>query len=76
VSHELSLARDQLLLLGRRSAIERLACFLLLLPHRAAERGQSMNPRRLPMTSSDIGDYLGLSLETVSRSFARLARDG
>jgi CRP/FNR family transcriptional regulator, anaerobic regulatory protein len=76
VSHELSLAQDQLLLLGRRSATERLASFLLLLSHRAAERGQPTNPLCLPMGRSDIADYLGLSVETVSRSFTRLASDG
>lgn len=76
VSHELSAAQDQLLLLGRRTAIERLACFLLLLSHRAAERGQPANPVYLPMNRSDIADYLGLTIETVSRSFARLGREG
>jgi CRP/FNR family transcriptional regulator len=76
VSHELTLAQDQLLLLGHRTAAERLACFLLLLSHRAAERGQPTNPLPLPMSRSDIGDYLGLTMETVSRGLTRLARDG
>lgn len=76
VSHELSAAQDQLLLLGRRTAVERLACFLLLLSHRAVERGQPASPVHLPMNRSDIADYLGLTIETVSRSFTRLVREG
>jgi CRP/FNR family transcriptional regulator len=65
-----------LLLLGRMTAEERVAAFLRDLAGRYAERGQSPNEFTLPMAREDIGNYLGLTLETVSRCFSRLKHAG
>jgi CRP/FNR family transcriptional regulator len=59
-----------LLLLGKRSADERLAAFLLSLSARYKARGLSATEFNLPMPRQDIGNYLGLAIETVSRLFA------
>jgi CRP/FNR family transcriptional regulator len=73
-SHELSLAQDQMVLLGRRSAEEKVAAFLIGLRKRWARiDGSSLNVP-LPMTRQDIGDFLGLTVETVSRMLSRFAR--
>ena len=73
--HELVVAQEQMLLLGRKTARERLASFLLMLARGAIRRGQSGNPVFIPMSRSDIGDYLGLTTETVSRTFTQLKRN-
>ena len=75
-SNELAEAQDQMLLLGRQSPQERLAKFLLRLRHRLERAGQPADPLSLSMTRSDIADYLGLTIETVSRCFTRLRKDG
>ena len=71
-SNELAAAQDQMLLLGRKNAKERIASFLLLLSQRAVRRGFKDNPVHVPMSRSDIADYLGLTTETVSRTFTQL----
>lgn len=76
VSDELGEAQYHMLMLGRKNAEERLASFLLHLSHRAPLRGECANPVELPMSRGDIGDYLGLTLETVSRTFAALRDKG
>lgn len=76
VSSELLEAQEHMLILGRQSAEERVASFLLYLSGRAPRRGEPDNPVRLPMPRGDIGDYLGLSLETVSRTLAVLRDQG
>ena len=76
-SNELAAAQDQMLLLGRKAAQERIATFLLHLSDRAARReGGNGNLVQLPMSRNDIGDYLGLTIETVSRSLTRLRKLG
>ena len=73
---ELSAVQAQMLLLGRKLAKEKLASFLLFLSRRAEQCGESVSPVYLPMRRSDVADYLGLTTETVSRSFTQLRREG
>jgi len=72
------LVRDQgvMLLLGTMRAEERLATFLLSLSQRFVARHFSPSEFHLRMTREEIGSYLGLSLETVSRLFSRFQEDG
>jgi CRP/FNR family transcriptional regulator len=74
VSYELSLAQDQMLLLGRRTAEEKVAAFLLNLQARYSRIGPVSVNVPLPMSRQDIADYLGLTIETVSRTLTKLAR--
>lgn len=69
-AHELAAARQQLVLLGRKTATERLASFLLMLAGRC--HAAPDEDIELPMSRADIGDYLGLRLETVSREVSAL----
>jgi len=71
----LSLAQDHMLLLGRMNALEKTANFLCGLIDRAAAADQPTDPLALPMCRADIADYLGLTIETVSRTFTRLKVD-
>jgi CRP/FNR family transcriptional regulator, anaerobic regulatory protein len=73
-----SLRSDQgwMMALGQLNAQERVATFLLDLSRRYAERGQSDKRFVLRMTRDDIGHFLGLTLETVSRVFSKLQRNG
>jgi CRP-like cAMP-binding protein len=64
--------QDHLLLLGRKNALERLAAFLLEM----ARRSEAETVLDLAMPRHDIADYLGLTLETVSRMFAELKEAG
>jgi CRP/FNR family transcriptional regulator, anaerobic regulatory protein len=72
-SHELHAAQEQMLLLGRKSATEKLASFLLLMADRLG--GEGADEVEVPMTRGDIADYLGLTVETVSRTLTRLKED-
>lgn len=74
-SNELAVAQDQMLLLGRKNAKEKIASFLLQLSTRAKRWGNSGNPFELPMSRLDIADFLGLTTETVSRTFTQLRKD-
>jgi CRP/FNR family nitrogen fixation transcriptional regulator len=65
-------AQDHLLVLGRKTALERIATFLIDL----AERSPDGDHVELPMSRTDIADYLGLTIETVSRSLTQLERQG
>jgi CRP/FNR family transcriptional regulator len=75
-SNELAAAQDQMLLLGRKTAREKIASFLLLLVRNAVHRGQPENPLALPMNRTDIADYLGLTIETVSRTLTGFRNAG
>ncbi len=75
-SNELASAQEQMLLLGRKTAREKIASFLLMLAKRAKQRGQAEDPVTVPMSRTDIGDYLGLTTETVSRTFTQLKQEG
>ena len=70
---ELAATRTQMMMLGRMSAVEKLASFVLAFADRAsATRGCV----ELPMTRSDIADYLGLTIETVSRKLNEFHAQG
>jgi CRP/FNR family nitrogen fixation transcriptional regulator len=68
---EMTRARAHALVLGRRSAVERVGAFL----HDAAQRSRDGRTISLAMTRQDIADYLGLTIETVSRTLSQLERD-
>jgi CRP/FNR family transcriptional regulator, anaerobic regulatory protein len=76
VIQELNRARDHMVLLGRRSAEEKVAAFLVGWRDRLAELRGAADTVPLPMSRQDIADYLGLTIETVSRTFTKLERDG
>lgn len=74
VNRMLRAVREQTLLLGLKSAMERSASFLLFLESRFGARKDGFVP--IKMSRSDIGDHLGLTIETVSRMFNRLKQQG
>ena len=79
--HELVLGQQQMLLLGRKTAMERIATFLLSWAARESLCDEGKLPRPgarlpLPISRTDLADHLGLTIETVSRSLSALKRDG
>jgi len=76
MSREIVREHGVMLLLGTMRAEERLAAFLLNLVQRLHARGFSRSELVLRMTRQEIGSYLGLKLETVSRTFSRFAEEG
>lgn len=70
MSREILREHSLMLLLGSMNAEERLAAFLLNMSHRLKARGYSASEFHLRMSRADIGSYLGLTLETVSRTFS------
>jgi CRP/FNR family transcriptional regulator len=72
VASEVNTAQEHMLLLGRKTATEKVCTFLLGLSDRRRRRGLSPNQLKLPMTRTDIGDHVGLTVETVSRTFSHL----
>ena len=76
MSREIVREHGVMLLLGSMRAEERLAAFLLNLVQRLHARGFSQSELVLRMTREEIGSYLGLKLETVSRAFSKFAGDG
>ena len=76
MSREIVREHGVMLLLGNMRAEERLAAFLLNLVQRLHARGFSQSDLVLRMTREEIGSYLGLTLETVSRTFSKFADDG
>lgn len=77
---ELDSARQWMLILGRKTAREKIASFLMILAFReqglAGIRGEAFANLTLPLTREAIADYLGLTLETVSRQISALRREG
>jgi len=71
-SFELTLAQDRITVLGKLKAVERISKFLLNISEQRERIGWQNNPISLPMTRQDIADYLGLTIETVSREFSNL----
>jgi CRP/FNR family nitrogen fixation transcriptional regulator len=72
VARSLQHAENHLLLLGRQTSIERVAAFLIEMDRRL----QSPTEMILPMTRRDIADYLGLTIESVSRALSVFRREG
>lgn len=75
-TEELAATRDHLLCIASKSAEAKMAAFLLALSRRNETAGEDATRVSLPMTRVDIGDYLGLTIETVSRTLSKLKRVG
>jgi CRP/FNR family transcriptional regulator len=75
-ARRLNNAYDRMVFLSHRSATARVAWFLLTVRLQAASEAEHPDTFHLPMTRSDIGDYLGMALETASRAFTQLKRAG
>ncbi|MEJ1975292.1 MAG: helix-turn-helix domain-containing protein [Acetobacteraceae bacterium] len=73
---DLTEAQEQLLLIGRKTAIERVASFLLLQTRRPQPRTVLWPRIYLAMSRSDIADYLGMTVETISRTLTKLKACG
>lgn len=71
---EISGMQDHFMMLGRKSSIEKLASFLLVLAQRVGESIGDFPQINLPMARADIADFLGLTTETVSRTFTQLRK--
>ena len=71
-SYELTLAQDRMTVMGRLNAIEKIANFLINISNQRKRIGWPCNPISLSMTRQDIADYLGLTIETVSREISKL----
>ena len=75
-SDELASAHDQMFLLGRKNAMEKIATFLWFQAHRMKLRSRNLTLLDLPMSRRDIADHLGLTVETVSRTITLMCRAG
>lgn len=75
IAHELIIAQDQMVILGRLDAEERVAAFLLNMHERYKRINRESVTIPLPMLRIDIADYLGLTIETVSRTISKMARN-
>ncbi|MEO9826060.1 MAG: helix-turn-helix domain-containing protein [Paracoccaceae bacterium] len=71
---EISGMQDHFMMLGRKSATEKLASFLCVLAKRVGEDLGAYRQINLPMSRSDIADFLGLTTETISRTFTQLRK--
>lgn len=76
IACELGATRELLMSVSHRTAQERIAGFLLALSQRNARRDEDPTTIVLPMTRTDIADFLGLTIETVSRTFSKLRAQG
>jgi CRP/FNR family transcriptional regulator len=74
--HDLREAQRHVYLLGRHDALGRMVTFLQMLERLQAAEGESTTELYLPMNRSEIGEYVGISLAAVSRSFRTLADRG
>ncbi|MCW3173776.1 electron transport transcriptional regulator EtrA [Shewanella subflava] len=74
MSNEIMIDQEMILLLSKKNAEERLAAFIYNLANRFGERGFSPKEFRLTMTRGDIGNYLGLTVETISRLLGRFQK--
>lgn len=74
MSREISFSNDMMLSICRKNAEEKLATFLVSLSNRFQHRGYSAREFRLAMSRQEIGIYLGLTIETVSRTFSRMQK--
>ncbi|MBL4645087.1 MAG: helix-turn-helix domain-containing protein, partial [Rhizobiales bacterium] len=76
---QLDEARDWMVTLGRKTASEKVASFLILLLNHIAEPAEESDQKarfELPITRGDMADFLGLTLETVSRQLTKLRKAG
>jgi CRP/FNR family transcriptional regulator len=71
VAEELAATRDLMMTTGHRSASERVAAFLMALSRRNRRMGKPAGLIDLPMTRADIADFLGLTIETISRTLTK-----
>ncbi|WP_027897257.1 fumarate/nitrate reduction transcriptional regulator Fnr [Zestomonas thermotolerans] len=76
MSREIRDDQQMMMLLSKKTADERIATFLVNLSARFRARGYSANQFRLSMSRNEIGNYLGLAVETVSRVFTRFQQNG
>lgn len=76
ISQELNASRELLMTVSQRTAGERVAGFLMALSRRSQRRGENPNEIVLPMTRLDIADFLGLTIETISRTFTKFRNEG
>ena len=73
---EISGMQDHFMMLGRKSAAEKVASFLCVLADRVGEQVGGLTQMELPMKRTDIADFLGLTTETVCRTLTQLRKDG
>ena len=73
---EMNNMQEHFMMLGRKSALEKVSSFLTALLDRVGEEKEGLAAFSLPMSRSDIADFLGLTIETVSRTLTKLRKDG
>ncbi len=76
MSQQIEADHQMMLTLSKKNAEGRVATLLISLSRRFGRRNLSPNSLRLPMSRMDIGNFLGLTIETVSRTFSRLQKEG
>lgn len=73
---ELNAAREWMVLLGRKTAREKIATFLEMVVRRSTVPSHAINQYTLPLTREEIANFLGLTLETISRQLSAMKKDG
>ena len=76
MSQEITSDQQLITLLSKKTAEQRIATLLLTISARNAHRNMSASSFRLAMSRTDIGNYLGLTVETVSRTLSRFGKSG